>query len=368
MYFLFLAILIGIIIGVFTNYMAIKMLFHPYTAWKVWNFKVPFTPGLIPKRRGEIAEQLGHMVENYLFTPDGMKQFIETSNIKSELYNKLQEYLEEYKRKNKNFGEEISKLFQDDWHGKVKDFTGSKISQLLDNEEIRKKTLNEILSEETLNNIDDKIRELSKYSIKEIKRYILSKEGKRKIKTIVKQLLNANGMVGILASLLIDANQIQTKIIDYIEQTLNQQETRRSINRTLLNIWYKVKNEPIGVFIDKFDDVIKNEADLLLDKGVDYVGNLSTNKVISNFEKNNYIELIYNFILEFLIERLDKIFSALKIGKVVETEVNKFSIDYLEKLIIEVSGKELKMITLFGGILGGLIGLVQGLLYIFSGI
>lgn len=365
MYFLVIAIIVGIIIGVFTNYMAIKMLFHPYKAWSIGKWKLPFTPGLVPKRRGEIAEQLGKMVENYLFTPDGMKHFVESSNIKSELYEKLQEYLEEYKETNKNFGEEISKLFQDDWHGKIKDFTGLKLSQLLNNEEIRNKSLNDILSEETLNSIEGKIRQLSNYSIKELKNYISSKEGKKKIKLLIKQLLNANGMVGILASLLIDANQIQSKLIIYIEQTLDQKETRRSLNRALRNIWYKVKNEPLGTFIDKFDEVIKKEADSLLDKGVNYVEGLSTNQVIANFEKNNYIEIIYNFILEFLLERLDRIFAALRIGKVVEAEVNKFSLDHLEKLILEVTGKELKMITYFGGIIGGLIGLFQGILFLF---
>ena len=40
--------LIGAVIGYFTNYLAVKMLFHPRKAIKVGKFTLPFTPGAIP--------------------------------------------------------------------------------------------------------------------------------------------------------------------------------------------------------------------------------------------------------------------------------------------------------------------------------
>ncbi|MCG2963495.1 DUF445 family protein, partial [Escherichia coli] len=53
---------IGAVIGGVTNHLAIKMLFHPYEAKYLFRKRIPFTPGLIPKRRDELAVQLGKTV------------------------------------------------------------------------------------------------------------------------------------------------------------------------------------------------------------------------------------------------------------------------------------------------------------------
>ncbi|MDF4756246.1 DUF445 family protein, partial [Vibrio parahaemolyticus] len=63
---------LGAIIGGFTNHLAIKMLFRPHRPIYIGKFQVPFTPGLIPKRRDELAVQLGKMVVEHLLTPEGI--------------------------------------------------------------------------------------------------------------------------------------------------------------------------------------------------------------------------------------------------------------------------------------------------------
>ena len=50
---------IGALIGGITNHLAIKMLFRPHEAKYIGSWRVPFTPGLIPKRRDELANNLG---------------------------------------------------------------------------------------------------------------------------------------------------------------------------------------------------------------------------------------------------------------------------------------------------------------------
>ena len=56
----------------YTNHLAIKMLFRPHRPIYIGKFQVPFTPGLIPKRRDELAVQLGKMVVEHLLTPEGI--------------------------------------------------------------------------------------------------------------------------------------------------------------------------------------------------------------------------------------------------------------------------------------------------------
>src|SRR5690606_5026726 len=65
---------IGAIIGGVTNSLAIKMLFRPYKAIYIAGKRVPFTPGLIPKRRDELANQMGKMVVEHLLTPDSIRK------------------------------------------------------------------------------------------------------------------------------------------------------------------------------------------------------------------------------------------------------------------------------------------------------
>lgn len=67
-------IVIGAAIGAVTNHLAIQMLFRPYKAYYLFGKRVPFTPGLIPRRRDELAKQMGLMVVNHLLTPEGIKK------------------------------------------------------------------------------------------------------------------------------------------------------------------------------------------------------------------------------------------------------------------------------------------------------
>lgn len=65
---------VGAVVGAATNYMAIKMLFRPYKPIYFKKWKLPLTPGLIPKRRGDLAIQLGKTVSEYLLTPETIKK------------------------------------------------------------------------------------------------------------------------------------------------------------------------------------------------------------------------------------------------------------------------------------------------------
>jgi uncharacterized membrane protein YheB (UPF0754 family) len=55
-------IVVGAVIGYVTNWLAIKMLFRPRRAYRLFGWRLPFTPGLIPKERERIAVALGSSV------------------------------------------------------------------------------------------------------------------------------------------------------------------------------------------------------------------------------------------------------------------------------------------------------------------
>jgi len=67
---------VGAVIGYFTNFLAVKMLFRPYKPWKIFGFTLPFTPGIVPRRKDELAHAIGNAVGNYLFTGDDLKDLL----------------------------------------------------------------------------------------------------------------------------------------------------------------------------------------------------------------------------------------------------------------------------------------------------
>jgi len=86
-------VLIGALIGYFTNYLAIKMLFRPRKAIYLGKLRLPFTPGVIPKNQSRIAESVGLAVESQLLTSDDMVQRIANSTLKAEFTGSIVEKL-----------------------------------------------------------------------------------------------------------------------------------------------------------------------------------------------------------------------------------------------------------------------------------
>ncbi len=68
--------LLGAIIGYVTNAIAIRMLFRPLTEKRIFGLRVPLTPGLIPRERGDLAESMARMVSTELLTEEAVRRQI----------------------------------------------------------------------------------------------------------------------------------------------------------------------------------------------------------------------------------------------------------------------------------------------------
>ena len=80
---LLFSIFMGGLIGYATNTLAVEMLFRPFTPKYIGRWRLPFTPGLIPKEQGRIAESLGSLIETELFSPEVLSQALNTPETKA---------------------------------------------------------------------------------------------------------------------------------------------------------------------------------------------------------------------------------------------------------------------------------------------
>lgn len=83
--------LLGALIGYVTNYIAIRMLFRPLRAWRVFGVRLPLTPGIIPATRGQLALRLGETVGRQLVTPGGVRDALERESFRRDLRQALDE-------------------------------------------------------------------------------------------------------------------------------------------------------------------------------------------------------------------------------------------------------------------------------------
>ena len=77
---------VGTLIGWFTNYLAIKLLFRPYKEVNLLFFKIQ---GLIPKRRDEIAVNISEVVEKELISLDDIAEKFQNSEFSEEMIDEL---------------------------------------------------------------------------------------------------------------------------------------------------------------------------------------------------------------------------------------------------------------------------------------
>jgi uncharacterized membrane protein YheB (UPF0754 family) len=95
-YFLLLIPVISAFIGWFTNWVAIKMLFHPREPRKILGITFQ---GIFPKRQKQFAEKLGKLVSQELLSFDDIEKKITNPDNVDKLMPLLEEHIDHFLRK-----------------------------------------------------------------------------------------------------------------------------------------------------------------------------------------------------------------------------------------------------------------------------
>jgi len=105
----------GAVIGYFTNWLAIKMLFRPYKEKRLFGLRLPFTPGLIPKEKDRIARSLGSAVGSELLTNDTIIESLTKENVLESIDSIMDKAFESVKLSYLTVDDAAGKIFGDKW-------------------------------------------------------------------------------------------------------------------------------------------------------------------------------------------------------------------------------------------------------------
>ena len=362
--------LIGAAIGGVTNHLAIKMLFRPHEAKYIGKWRVPFTPGLIPKRRDELAKQMGRTVVEHLLTPETFKRRFFSAEMQRKAQMWIQEQLAMHIFESEMTLEQwLSKAGIQQVPGRVEGKIDSIIDEQMALLESRyaSKTVRELAPEQWLEKADERIPEIATYMIAKGETYFASNEGRQTVKRLIDDFLSSKGTFGNMIQMFMgESSSIVDRVQPEIQKFLHAPGTSVMLSNVIRGEWEKLKDRPLNDLIGGFDlqqvlimvkSYIKQE--LAIEKRLDVTLQSYWPKG-AEWTAINITPKLTDFAFTQGEIKLEEIIQRLKLEEMVKEQVDSFPVERLEELVLGISKREFKMITVLGAVLGGLIGLIQG--------
>ncbi|WP_088074649.1 DUF445 domain-containing protein [Litchfieldia alkalitelluris] len=368
---LILLTIIGAILGGGTNIIAIHMLFRPHRAMYIGSYQIPFTPGLIPKRRNELAVQLGKLVEEHLVTPEGIQKRINQGPFMNDLETKIQQLLHDFLHQELSFDEWLKTNTNRSWSvTTIKDAIRNGLYNKLNGIALRyqSKPLEEIIPPEWNSRLEEYIPRMTTTILDKVEVYVISDEGRGKIDEMISRFFETRGSVGGFLGRMVNRSSLTSIMIKELTKLLHEDKTKELLNDWLKREYHQyLKKSP--------DEILENiEVSNKVEKMVDLI--LSETPIIRDLERPmkewayQYEDIIITSIVPSFMSEVTKLLEKhlkntikrIGIRNIVEEQVNTFPLQRLETILILVAKRELKMIAILGALIGGLVGLFQGLL------
>ena len=301
-----IAPLLGGVIGYITNDIAIRMLFRPHTAKYIFGIHIPFTPGIIPKEKGRIAEAVGGVISENLMNKEVLEKYLLSEDMVGKVRSAVKEFIATQQRNDET----------------VVQF----LRHYLSKEEIDTfaQNINQSITKQTYEKLADS-------SVGEKVAHIAIDHVAQKLtidgaQELLSGIGGALGGLGGMAAGLFGGN-IVAKFLGMLRDPA-EHFLAKNINTMLRDNGEEIVSNMIGGEVDNF-----------LNKPV--------SKLLEGHEEQlaqavNTIESIYRSIIT---EHLPKILQSIDISKIVRERINEMDVNETEKLIFQVMDKELKAIV-----------------------
>lgn len=315
-----IAPLLGGVIGYITNDIAIRMLFRPHTAKYLFGIHIPFTPGIIPKEKGRIAEAVGGVISENLMNKEVLEKYLLSEDMIEKVRSAVEEFIATQQRNDET----------------VVQFLGHYLSK----EEIDTiaQNINRSITKQTYEKLAD-------CSVGEKVAHIAIDHVAQKLtidgaQELLSGIGGALGGIGGMAAGLFGGN-IVAKFLGMLREPA-EHFLAKNINTMLRNNGEEIVSNMVGGEVDNF---LNKPVSKLLEGHKEQLA-----------QAVNTIESIYRSIIT---EHLPKILQSIDISKIVRERINEMDVNETEKLIFQVMDKELKAIVWLGALLGLVMGSIN---------
>ncbi len=364
--------IIGALIGGVTNVIAVKMLFHPFKTYYIFNKRVPFTPGLIPKRRAEIADKIGQVVEEHLLTESMIQSKLNATATRTAIEEVIQKQIEKLKEDRISLDYLANKVDIDIAqlaNGKIETIMSEKLERFYYDH--RNTPITQLIPENIEKSIDNKVEAVPEILFDRARVYLKSEKGAADIASMLDTFFNEKGKIVGLLQMFMTKESIADRIQHELIRLTNHPKAKDIANQIIDNEYETFKSKQLSEVLNEqqFQYFKISITDLAI--GYMDINNMATrslNTLTPNFIQfleNKVTQKLTNVIIENASKHMSPIMKKVNLRQMVEQQINTFDLAYIEKLIIDIANKELKLIMFLGFLLGGIIGLLQGIIAIF---
>lgn len=264
--------LIGALIGYLTNWIAVKMMFRPRKAIIIGKFRLPFTPGIIPKNRENIAYAISSTITNNLLTEQDLRNTLLSKEMKEKIIASIKRNITDNKE---SVGKSIERTLGKDNLASLSIVASNKISDAV-YQAILKKQIGTVLSEQ----IEQAVKE-------KIGGSIFSIFGGRKIINSIKQNIEIK-----INEYIVENGE--TKIHEMVDSEINE-----FLNKNVSEV-IRPNNELNDVILKIYENIVIKKLPSILSK-------INVQKIIE--DKINHMDMVEleNLILKVMKKELNAI-------------------------------------------------------------
>ena len=227
---------IGAIIGGVTNVIAIRMLFHPYKAHYIFNMRIPFTPGLIPKRRDEIATKIGQVIEEHLITETLIHNKLNETKTKETINELVKDQIAKLKS-----DQATIRYFSEKFDVNIDSLVNEKLENIISHKLLtyyndhRNEEIIKLLPTEAKQMIDKKVETLGDLLCERARVYLASDKGARDIYDMLDTFFNEKGKIVGLLQMFMTKESIADRIQHELIRLTNHPKAKRIVNQVINN-------------------------------------------------------------------------------------------------------------------------------------
>lgn len=387
--FISFSVIVAAVVGGVTNHVALQMMFHPRKAVYIGRWRIPFTPGLILKRKPDIAASLGEIVSEYLITGDGLRIMLDKPEAREQAVQAIEQIVQQWIQDETTVKEWVARLLPNETWDEVRDrfahqldeWMTDALKQWLMKKGWNERPIREWLPENWECSSGKWANKVSTIILTLLQKDLTSLQGQMLVKKMAKEIIDrAPGFFGAMATIFVDEDKLVSRMMPVLVEQLRSAEVHSTLAgfiATKLDEWLqKTPAQLICTLTELPQD--SNSLEYTLHRTgewfqwhrhLDDLGDKQPSRLASRYKSvwMPYVPRIANAAIALLNRNLDSVIRAARLQEVVRMQVEQFPIIKLETMIWSVSSKEFRAITWLGALFGGIIGFIHALLLLAAG-